>query len=115
MGTSEPDLDEIPNRVSVRTDPDAGYAKRYKTLDDAQEALGETSKTKAILAACRHVDADRRGKRRAMEYLAERLPPAELAEVCQRLSTADMQLGVSFDSSKEESVVVRIEEGGNGV
>jgi len=108
MGSSEPDLDEIPNRVSVRTDPDAGYAKRYKTLDDAQEALGETSKTKAILAACRHVDADRRGKRRAMEYLAERLPPAELAEVCQRLSTSELQVGIGFDTTENE-IQIRID------
>ncbi len=108
MGTSEPDLDEIPNRVSVRTDPDAGYAKRYKTLDDAQEALGETSKTKAILAACRHVDADQRGKRRAMEYLAERLPPAELGEVCQRLSTTELQVDVKFDTAEEDTIEVRV-------
>ena len=109
MGTSEPDLDEIPNRVSVRTDPDAGYAKRYKTLDDAQEALRETSKTKAILAACRHVDADRRGKRRAMEYLAERLPPNELAEVCQRLSTSELQVRLAFDTAGEENVLIKVD------
>jgi len=110
MGTSEPDLDDVPNRVSVRTDPDAGYAKRYKTLHDAQHALGETSKTKAILAACRHVDADRRGKRRAMEYLADRLSPEELGEVCNRLSTADLQLSIAFDTRSESGLKVRMGE-----
>ncbi len=110
MGTSEPDLDEIPNRVSVRTDPDAGYAKRYKTLQEAQDALEETSKTKAILAACRHVDADRRGKRRAMEYLAERLPPNELAEVCQRLSTSELQVGIEFDTRDEMEIRITMSQ-----
>jgi len=108
MGSPEPDLDDVPNRVSVRTDPDAGYATRYKTLHDAQHALDETSKTKAILAACRHVDADRRVKRRAIEYLADRLPPKELAEVCRRLSTAELQLGMEFDT--EEKLEVRVGE-----
>lgn len=111
MPAPEPDLDDVPNRVSVRTDPDAGYAQRYKTLHDAQHALGETSKTKAILAACRHVDADRRAKRRALEYLADRLPPKELAEVCRRLSTGELQLGVAFDTDSEnEGVDVRVGE-----
>ncbi|QKY20609.1 hypothetical protein B4589_009545 [Halolamina sp. CBA1230] len=109
MVSQEPDLDDVPNRVSVRTDPDAGYATRYKTLHDAQHALDETSKTKAILAACRHVDADRRGKRRAIEYLADRLPPKELAEVCRRLSTSELQLDVGFDSA-EEMLEVRVGE-----
>ncbi|WP_373190081.1 hypothetical protein [Halolamina sp.] len=111
MGVPEPDLDDVPNRVSVRTDPDAGYAKRYKVLHEAQHALGATSKTKAILAACRHVDADRRGKRRALEYLSERLTPSELAEVCSRLSTADLPVGVRFDTDDEnDGVEVRIGE-----
>lgn len=109
MGHSEPDLDDVPNRVSVRTDPDAGYAKRYKTLHDAEHALRETSKTKAILAACRHVDADRRGKRRALEYLVDRLSPQELAKVCRRLSTSELQLDVAFDSDSEnDGVQVRV-------
>lgn len=108
MDSSEPDLDEIPNRVSVRTDPDTGYAKRYKTLHDAQHALEESSKRKAILAACRHVDADRRGKRQALEYLAERLPPAELVEVCQKLSTSELSVGVAFDSRENKELQVRI-------
>lgn len=98
MGAGEPELDDVPNRVSVRTDPDAGYASRYKTLHEAQGALGETSKTKTILSACRHVEADRRAKRRTLEYLVERLPPRELAEVCQRLSTSELQASVTFDT-----------------
>jgi len=40
VDTTEPDLDDVPNRVSVRTDPDAGYASRYKTLLEAKNALG---------------------------------------------------------------------------
>jgi len=71
VDTTEPDFDDVPNRVSVRTDPDAGYASRYKTLLEAQDALGATSKTKAILGACRHTERDCRGKRRALEYLSE--------------------------------------------
>jgi len=103
VNTTEPDLDDVPNRVSVRTDPDAGYAKRYKTLLRAKEVLSATSKTEAILMACRHTERDRRGKRRALEYLSERLSPVELAEVCIRLSTEEMPLAVSFDTDGEES------------
>jgi hypothetical protein len=109
MDVPEPDLNDVPNRVSVRTDPDAGYASRYKTVHEAQHALGATSKTTGILAACRHTKRDRRGKRRALEYLAERLTPAELAEVCVRLSTEEMPVGVAFDTDGEESgVQVRV-------
>jgi len=46
--------------TSLHTDPGPGYAKRYRTLLEAQEALGATSKTEGILAACQHADADRR-------------------------------------------------------
>jgi len=109
MPGSEPDLDDVPNRVSVRTDPDAGYAKRYRTLLEAQEALGATSKTKGILAACRHADADRRGKRRALEFLAQKLPPKDLAEVCRLLSTSELQPQITFSTDRENQVEVLID------
>lgn len=110
MAPSEPNLDEIPNRVSVRTDPDAGYAKRFKTIHDAQHALDASSKTRAILAACRHVEHDRRGKRRALEYLAERLPPGELLEVCRLLSTPELSLAIAVDSTADNPVNVEVGE-----
>ncbi len=110
MPGSEPDLDDVPNRVSVRTDPDAGYAKRYRTLLEAQEALGATSKTKAILAACRHAERDRRGKRRALEYLSKRLSPPELVEVCRRLSTDELTVAVSIDTALESEVEVKLNQ-----
>jgi len=54
---------------------------------------------------------DRRGKRRTLEYLTERLTPAELAELCVRLSTEELPLGVAFDTdSGENGVQVRVGE-----
>jgi len=47
MPSLEPDLEDVPNRVSLHTDPGPGYAKRYRTLLEAQEALGATSKRRA--------------------------------------------------------------------
>jgi len=32
MPSLEPDLEDVPNRVSLHTDPGPGYAKRYRTL-----------------------------------------------------------------------------------
>jgi len=62
MPSLEPDLEDVPNRVSLHTDPnEPGYAKRYRTLLEASGGgFGATSKTEGILAACQHADADRR-------------------------------------------------------
>jgi len=35
MPSLEPDLEDVPNRVSLHTDPGPGYAKRYRTLLEA--------------------------------------------------------------------------------
>jgi hypothetical protein len=103
----------IPNRVSVRTDPNDGNAHRFETIMTAKDVLDETSNTKAILGACRHVDSDVASKRLALDYLADRLSPTELAEVADLLATphVPISLDVSIDStndSDEPDIDVRI-------
>lgn len=104
----------IPNRVSVRTDPDEGNAHRFETIMTAKDVLDETSKTKAILSACRHVDSDVASKRLALDYLADRLSPTELAHVADLLATAHVpiSLTVSVDSARQgEDVEIDLEVG----
>lgn len=99
--------EQIPNRVSVRTDTNAGYAHRFETISDARDILDETSNTKAILQACEHVRRDTHGKERTLAYLAERLPPAELATVADLLSTPALPLAVSvtYQHGDDEPVI----------
>jgi len=104
MGQSPTSNDSIPNRVAIRTDPDAGNAHRYETIMGAVDALDASSKTKAILAACEHVEQDRRAKERALRRLADDLPPAEVAEIASILSTRHVPLAfeVAYQEGDDE-------------
>ena len=48
----EPNVEDIPKQVRIRTDPEAGYAKRYKAIHQLQHITGE-NKTASIIRAVR--------------------------------------------------------------
>jgi len=46
----EPKREDIPKQVRIRTDPEEGYAKRYKAIHQLQHVTGE-NKTASIIRA----------------------------------------------------------------
>jgi len=70
--------------MRIRTDGD--YAHRLDAIEAAMDALGENTKTAAVVAACDHARQDRKAKQKALAH-PDMTP--ELAEV---LSTREIQL-----------------------
>lgn len=72
------------------------YAHRRTIIKDAQDDLGATSMTKAVLAACEHTTRDVENKRRALAYLETNVPGQHAREVAEILSTP--QVPVRYDA-----------------
>jgi hypothetical protein len=71
--------------VEIRTSGD--HAHRRDTIEAAQDALGESSMTKGVLAACEHTQMDVKRKRRALEYLEAHVAGEHVEKVAGLLST----------------------------
>ncbi|CQH55134.1 uncharacterized protein HHUB_2187 [Halobacterium hubeiense] len=77
--------------MRIRTDGD--YAHRLDAIESAMDALGENTKTAAVIAACEHARQDRNAKQKALAH-PDMTP--ELAEV---LSTPAMGLRYEIETS----------------
>lgn len=63
------------------------YAHRRATIEDAQDALGASSMTAGVLAACDHAASDVQNKRRALAYLETHVAGEHVRKVADLLST----------------------------
>lgn len=81
--------DEIPKQVRVRTDPDEGYAYRYRTIEVAADRL-DVNKTDAIVTSC---DVVGRLLANVEDALAdERLPPEVARDLAETISTSRVSI-----------------------
>ena len=76
--------DEIPKQVRVRTDPDEGYAYRYRTIEAASNRL-DVNKTEAIVTSCDIVGSLLANIEDALSH--EELPPRVARELAETVST----------------------------
>ena len=72
---------------NMRINTDGNQAYREDLYERVADRIGESTKTGAIDAPCIHIEQDLRNKEKAMELLASELPPEQLAEVAEILST----------------------------
>ena len=84
---------------NMRINTDGNQAYREDLYERVADQLGESTKTGAIDAACMHIKQDLRNKEEAMELLAEELPPEQLTEVAEILSTNQITLTVDLETS----------------
>lgn len=68
------------------------HSHRRRTITDAQDELGATSMTKAVLAACDHTATDVGQKREAMRYLRTHVEPEHVEAVAEILSTTHVPI-----------------------
>jgi len=84
---------EVPKRVSVRTDPDAGLAHRYDTIEAAKETWGVGNNKDAILKSCDAAGRLVENVKKALQH--EDLPPSLARELAETMSTR--QISVEYD------------------
>lgn len=77
--------------MRIRTDGD--YAHRLDVIEAAMDALGENTKTTAVLSACEHARQDRKAKAKALAH------PDMTPELAEILSTSVLQL--TFETTTE--------------
>lgn len=83
----------------MRINTDGKKAYRNDLYERTADTLNENTKIGAIDAACIHMNQDLDAKREALEYLSGQLPPAQLEEVAEILSTDTVQLSVDFETA----------------
>lgn len=71
--------------VEIRTS--GKHSHRRVTIEDATTALGATSMTKGVLAACDHASRDVRNKQQALEYLETHVSGQHARKVAELLDT----------------------------
>jgi hypothetical protein len=78
-------------------------AKEWRTdlYERTADSLDESTKTGAIDSACIHANQDLDAKAEAIDYLAERLPPADLEAVAELLSTDEVEVVVETTATVE--------------
>lgn len=81
----------------MRINTDGNQAYREDLYERVAEKLGESTKTGGIDAACIHAEQDLQNKQDVMDYLEDELPPAQLAEVADILSTEQVPLSVDVE------------------
>lgn len=90
--------DDVPNRVSVRTDPDEGLAHRYDTIQAAKDTWDVGNNKDAILLSC---DAAGRLVENVEEALQHPdLPPGLAEELAATITTG--KIVVDYDGPDVE-------------
>jgi hypothetical protein len=82
----------------MRINTDGKKAYRNDLYEETSRVLGENTKTGGIDAACIHAKQDIRAKEAVLEYLEDKLSPAELQTVAGTLSTDQIELDVEFST-----------------
>jgi len=77
--------------MRIRTDGD--YAYRLDAIESAMDALGENTKTAAVVAACDHARQDRKAKQKALAH------PDMTPELAEILSTSVLQISYNINTS----------------
>jgi hypothetical protein len=85
--------------ASFRMRIDGDHDHRAHALDETKELFGESSRTGAVMAACEHSRRDIKAKQEAIEWMEQNLTPEQASELCEILSTSDVQLSVEMDAS----------------
>jgi len=86
---------------NMRINTSGKKAYRDDLYERAADVLDENTKTGGIDAACIHAQQDIEAKSEVLEYLSERLSPAELEEVADLLSTDEVELSVHVETTVE--------------
>lgn len=84
---------------SMRINTDGNKEWRSDLYERTADTLNESTKTGAIDSACIHANQNLDAKREAIEYLADQLPPHQLEKVAEILSTDEVAVSVSIESS----------------
>jgi len=83
----------------MRIDTTGNQAYRKDLFKRTERQLNASTKTEGIERACTHTTTDIRQKEEALDYLSERLSPAELQEIAEILSTDTVPLSVEIETS----------------
>lgn len=89
--------------MRIRTDGDKAH--RTDTIEAAADVVGR-NKTDSVLAACRHLVADRDAKRELADYLADEVETGDLKarqarQICHILERRDIQFTPYVDVAVE--------------
>lgn len=84
---------------NMRINTDGKKSWRNDLYERTADSLDESTKTGAIDSACIHAKQDLEAKREAISYLAEQLPPEKLERVAEILSTDELKVTVSIEST----------------
>jgi hypothetical protein len=82
----------------MRINTSGKKAYRDDLYERTADVLNENTKTGAIDAACIHAKQDIDAKTEAIDYLSERLPPRDLQEVAEILSTDEVNVSISVET-----------------
>lgn len=83
---------------NMRINTDGKKAWRSDLYERTADTLDENTKTGAIDSACIHANQDLDAKREAIQYLARQLPPDELEQIAEILSTDEIEVTVDLDT-----------------
>jgi hypothetical protein len=83
----------------VRINTDGNQKYRQDLFERTQKRLCVSTKSEALEQACIHTTNDIENKQAALDYLSERLSPAELQDVAEILSTGTVPLSVSVETN----------------
>ena len=83
---------------NMRINTSGKKAYRDDLYERTADVLDENTKTGAIDAACIHTKQDIDAKAKAINYLSERLPPRDLQEVAEILSTDEVNVSISVET-----------------
>jgi hypothetical protein len=82
----------------MRINTDGNKEWRSDLYERTADTLDENTKTGAIDSACIHANQDLDAKREALQFLAGELPPEQLEQVAEVLSTDEMEVSVEIDT-----------------
>ncbi|MFC7131645.1 MULTISPECIES: DUF7692 domain-containing protein [Salinibaculum] len=83
----------------MRINTDGKKEFREDLYDDAADVFGENTRVGGIDRACRHAYQDAKAKKQALEWIEKHLAPEQAAELCEILSTREMDMKIETTTS----------------
>ena len=86
--------DNVPKRVSVRTDPEKGLGHRYDTIEAAKQTFDVGNNKDAILLSCDAAGDLVENIEEALQH--PDLPPSLALELAETISTSKIEVGYQY-------------------
>lgn len=83
----------------MRINTDGKKQYREGLYEEASEVFNENTKVGGIDAACEHARLDAEAKREALDWMTANLPPAKAQELASILSTRELELEITTETT----------------